>query len=557
MINETATRPGLPPTSVKDLAAALEDRLRVHHDSSPALTAEDLLEVAGKREVLDALWESGLLTLPGGRPSPRLYREPSSLPTREQLAGEVAEALDPILRKAALANSNGSAWVGEQSPRDLCLEASFDDLVDAAWQAGLLTFNHTDDRAHLRAGWAAMGTALVILSRHEDLPADLLARVPKSHVGYLLGQQVLRQHAREAWARIEAAKVLAVLMRDVGDVDYIRANLGVLHRLLTGEAPWDTTEPRDGSASADGSLYDAIRHRAVRVAVDAERLFAAIGQTMIDEGSTGQRTEHLFAQRTARYAWAVAVLLGFIRDSAGDDTALGAALLVDQVFRFGEVAYVDDVPVPDPDPAASVLAGTDDDPARLFAAKETLTAGSLGARLPGLALDLWRRSDWRPATAALPEPLRELLADAADRAIVEYNGEVQADGYSGMRPVDRWWRTDQTRTERVCRFLGGPRHGYQTTEPAGIVPQHCRPRQDGPVYGTGFTWADAASWPGEERYAPEGYDDRCRLLMVWRPATPEEIADAEARREDRDRDRAEEIVLDEAAAAAAGEDGPA
>lgn len=608
---------GLPPGAGEALAAALESRLRANrhqpdggYAGDPEAPAAALWDNAGRDELLDALWDAGLLAVPGGAPRPPLYREPPGLPVREQIRDQVADALDPFLRKVALTESNGSAWVGEQSAQDLAGDATFAELVDALWDAGLLIFDYTDDRAHLRAGWAAMGAALHTLAAHEDLAPDLLARVPKSHVGYLLGQQALRQQLREAWGRIEAAKMLLATVRDRhdGDLGYLRTNLGVLQGLLAGRVHWSMSEPRDAGEPADASLYDEVRHRSARVAVDAERLFAAAGDAMLSQRSPavgptpdGARavlaTQHLFAHRAALYAWGVAALLGYIREQLDDEHANDAAAIVDMIGEHGDPPYVDDLPRPADDPDAHAelvaswmtarpartglhsvadaaargevdveatvrpagaaqldqIAGRLTYPRPVLAQGDTARTGGIAAEmlaLEELALDVWRRRDWAATTAALPGPLRELLADAADRAIDRYNAGVQAAGYSGMLKVDRWWtKSPAGPVERVLRFLGGPRHGDQHVEPLALLPTHGMPHT-APDGGVRWTFAQADAWPGEERYCPAGYDDRGRLLMVWRNATDEEIAEARAERDERDADRAQEIALDEAAAAA-------
>lgn len=574
MTEETTARTGLPPGAAEALAAALEPRLRANryqpdggYSGDPEAPAAALWDNAGVAELLDALWDSGLLAVPNGKPRPPLYREPPGLPIREQVRDQVADAIDPFLRKLALTSSNGSAWVGEQSARDLAGDATFPELVDALWDAGLLIFDNTDDRAHLRAGWAAMGAALKTLAQGENLAPDLLARVPKSHVVYLLGQQALRQQLRDAWGRIEAAKMLLATIRDRndGDLGYLRTNLAVLQGLLAGRVHWSLGEPRDAGEAPSASLYDEVRHRAARVAVDSERLFAATGEAVI--GRAGRRpdavlhTQHLFAHRAALYAWGVAALLGYVREQLGDEPANDAAAIVDMIGENGDPPYVDDLPRAEAGPGeyAELVAGwaaADGPPPPRPTREQWESAGGIVGELQtleDLALDVWRRHDWPATTAALPGPLRELLADAADRAIARYNAGARTAGYSGMRPVDRWWKKSPAGpVERVLRFLSGPQHGDLAVEPLALLPTHGMPHT-GPDGGVRWTFAPADSWPGEERYCPDGYDDRGRLLMVWRHATDEEIAEARAARAERDEDRAAEIAMDEAAAA--GEDG--
>ena len=575
--NATTIRTGLPPGAADALAAALEPRLRVHHDT-PGLSPADLFEVAGKGELLDALWDAGMLAAPGGAPRPPLYREPAGLPAREEVRDHVADALEPLLRAAAREHAGaGDAWPQQASARDLVLDTGVDELVDALYLAGLLTFENVDDRAHLRSLWAAMGAALNSLAQGEDLTADLLARIPKSHVVYLLGQQTLRQQLRDAWGRIEGAKTLLATIRDRhdGDLGYLRTNLAVLQGLLAGRVHWSLTEPRDAGEPADGSPYDEVRHRAARIAVDSERLFAAAGDALI-AGRVGRHPDatatltvhHLFALRAATYGWGVAALLGYVRDQCGAEAADDAAAIVDMIMigQHGDLPYVEDLPRPAVDPGgyAELLAGwaaAGGPPSPRPTRTEWETAGGVAVEmdtLEALALDLWRRGDWGAATAAITGPLRELLADAADRAIDRYNAGVQAAGYTGMRPVDRWWKTSGAAPpgERAVRFLAGPCHGDQRTEPLCVLPAHAMPHTapDGTVR---WTFAAADAWhESRERYIPGGYDDAGRLLMVWRRPTDLEVADAADRRADRDRDLAEEIALDEAAAAA-GEDGPA
>jgi len=565
-----ARRTGLPPGAAEALAAALGPRLRAnrhlpeHKDrGGQEATDQALLDTAGGRELLDALWDSGMLAVPGGPPRPPLYREPPAIDNRDQRSELVADRLAPILRAEARREHPDATWVDEHSARDLVVDAGFDLVVDALWRAGLLTFEHGDDRAHLRASWAAMGGAIDALAKGRTLTADMLARVPQSHVTYLLGQQHLRKITRDAWSRLEAAKTLLGMIRDGaavgGDLAYVRTNLAVLHGMLAGEVSWNLTQPRDDMATADAedqSMYAEVRYRAARAAVDAEGLFAAVGETMMQAGAAVDpfvATQHLFAHRAAVYAWATAGLLRFVRDHIGEAEADVAAELVDQLGQNGEAGYVEDLPRDtDTDGGyADLLAAWTGAPGRPRPQRAAGgDAGALLAALDNAALEMWRRGDWKAGTAALTPALRELLADAADRKVATFNANARRAGHTGMNPADRWWRTDgagpvlpepwgdltvgpqpEDPGDMVYLFSGGPRTGTSAARPIMTSRYlHCRTSGDAPM----LIWAPADSWPGEPRYVPEGFDDRGRLVMQWRLATDQEVAAVGQRQRDRD-----------------------
>lgn len=91
---------------------------------------------------------------------------------------------------------------------------------------------------------------------------------------------------------------------------------------------------------------------------------------------------------------------------------------------------------------------------------------------------------------------------------------------------------------RPHRFHEGPWAGRGYEQPRAFgVGQHCMPGTDTP--GVASTWADADSWPGQDRYAPSGIDDDGdTVIMVWRQATAGEIAMAQAAAAARQEERA-------------------
>ncbi|WP_431935840.1 hypothetical protein [Micromonospora sp. RP3T] len=63
-------------------------------------------------------------------------------------------------------------------------------------------------------------------------------------------------------------------------------------------------------------------------------------------------------------------------------------------------------------------------------------------RVDDAAFAMWRRGSWDEMLPALVPELRQVLADAADRAVARINAtSYHPQGYSGMVPVDRPWQT--------------------------------------------------------------------------------------------------------------------
>jgi hypothetical protein len=464
---------GLPDGAAAALAAVLAPRLRARRPDGSGVDDKTLWAEASNSELLDALWDAGLLAVPGAPPRPRLWREPADLSTREGLADRVAAVLEPRLREARAGEADTGGYT--PSAHALLASATLEELVDVLWRAGMLTLDGADDRAQLRESWSALATAMDVIARGEVLTADVLARVPAGHVTYLLGHRQLRRQLQEAWSRTEAAKSLLAVIRDVasvsGDPDYLRTNLAVLQGLLDGTVSWELTRPRDGAAPMSGSLYDEVRYRAARSAVDSEGLFAAVGAIMARPDAVNDpfvTTQHLFAHRSAVYAWATAGLLRFIAERYGDADGEAAAALVHQGGQPGGDTYVDDLP------------------------RSAAAAGRYRAWLAGT--DMLDDDDYRNDDDPVPPP-----------------GQI------------------------LCRFLGGSKHGDLVAQPIGLAPQHCMPWPTSGRPGA-LTWASAGSWPGRRRYIPEGFDDHGRLLMVWRHLTTAEYGDAQARQADAEYD---------------------
>lgn len=85
-------------------------------------------------------------------------------------------------------------------------------VVDALHAAGVLVFDGDDDRAHLRASWAAMSTALIQLSARREVDVDVIQAVPVAHRGYLQGHAATYRQLAELWERIEAATELVAAL---------------------------------------------------------------------------------------------------------------------------------------------------------------------------------------------------------------------------------------------------------------------------------------------------------------------------------------------------------
>lgn len=142
-------------------------------------------------------------------------------------------------------------------------------------------------------------------------------------------------------------------------------------------------------------------------------------------------------------------------------------------------------------------------------------------------------------TAPLP-PARDLAAELVDLGDGRHaSPEFLADAFGWAPDSPRFlaYLDDLAGVDlnilRPHHFVGGPWDNRVTFQPRAMVgPGHCMPSG-----ADGATWAAADAWAGRERYVPGG--DRCGVMrMVWRHATPEEIAaaavDREARYADRD-----------------------
>lgn len=96
---------------------------------------------------------------------------------------------------------------------------------------------------------------------------------------------------------------------------------------------------------------------------------------------------------------------------------------------------------------------------------------------------------------------------------------------------------------RPHRFQGGPWDGQTAERPRAFgTTAHCSPMAEDAPAGSGV-WASADSWPGHNRYAPDGTDGDV-VLMTWRLPTGPELSRAVEGRKTRDEEKALEIQQD-------------
>lgn len=151
---------------------------------------------------------------------------------------QIAERVGPELRRRR-ANPDDNGW----ADADLVLVANGAHTLAAADDLGMVVLDDTDDRAALRASWAAMSTALYLLSEQKPLPQRVLTAVPPSHMVYLLGHQARAQQLRSAWKTVDTARQLVEQLYPGPDGDQqLCAALQPLLQLL-GSTLADTTEP--------------------------------------------------------------------------------------------------------------------------------------------------------------------------------------------------------------------------------------------------------------------------------------------------------------------------
>ena len=164
----------------------------------------------------------------------------------DQMYAAVAATVAPYLRAQLHADSLPHA-ADTTADMDLLVDARALEVVDALHAAGLLVADHADDRARLRASWAAMSTALVHLADRRPLSPDVLSAVPKSHQVYLLGHESRANHLDEAWRRQIGARALAerILTRGTpprpAEIGEIAAELGGDNPYAApyaGDDPW-------------------------------------------------------------------------------------------------------------------------------------------------------------------------------------------------------------------------------------------------------------------------------------------------------------------------------
>lgn len=162
-------------------------------------------------------------------------RRPATLTAEQRL--DLAELLAPFLR------GTYRTPPAEHTPMDLLVDARPLDVLDGLHDAGVLVYDDTADRAHLRASWAAMSTALVHLAEQRRLSPDVLAAVPKSHQVYLMGHEARGEHLAETWRRQLGARNLAekILKRGTPPTP---AKIGEIVAELGGDNPYaDSARP--------------------------------------------------------------------------------------------------------------------------------------------------------------------------------------------------------------------------------------------------------------------------------------------------------------------------
>ncbi|WP_435601290.1 hypothetical protein [Streptomyces sp. C10-9-1] len=129
--------------------------------------------------------------------------DPAPEGLREDLAAHLRGRILATARSSPGAQHGGEAGVvNEYDLADSVLPVLDAALHRQQWtaQALLRVTPHdferiTQDRAHLRRTWAALGACLLKQARHEDLTADDLADLPQAHAAILRGHDATRREA--------------------------------------------------------------------------------------------------------------------------------------------------------------------------------------------------------------------------------------------------------------------------------------------------------------------------------------------------------------------------
>lgn len=167
------------------------------------------------------------------------YQTPSEARLDDEQLGALAGLVAPILRER-------NETVGAEDPdfhdAGVMAMAETGPLLHALYAAGVLVFEDTSDRAHLRRNWTAISTALIHLSQDRPLSPAVLAAVPRSHRIYLMGHQAAHAQLAEQWASINgAAAVLeGIMARGTAPTP---VDIGEVLALLGGENPFAGGRP--------------------------------------------------------------------------------------------------------------------------------------------------------------------------------------------------------------------------------------------------------------------------------------------------------------------------
>lgn len=103
-----------------------------------------------------------------------------------------------------------------------------------------------------------------------------------------------------------------------------------------------------------GDTFDEFRTRITRHAYAAQQRYGTLIDKAIEnhrdtDGKPLTDDEHRemrFTHHACFYGWSVVSLIGFIRNSWGDEAAQQAADLVDDIGTNGDAPFTDDLPYP-------------------------------------------------------------------------------------------------------------------------------------------------------------------------------------------------------------------
>lgn len=153
----------------------------------------------------------------------------------DALAAQVA----PILRER---NETVGAEDDDCPDRSVMALADTGTLLNALYAAGVLVFDDTTDRAHLRKSWTAMSTALIHLSQARELTPDVLAAVPSSHRFYLMGHQAAHEQLTRMFGQLLGSRLFLERLLARGTTP-TPAEIGEAIALLGGENPYAGGRP--------------------------------------------------------------------------------------------------------------------------------------------------------------------------------------------------------------------------------------------------------------------------------------------------------------------------